>query len=93
MSFKHAGFALGTITLAVSTLAVTSAADAANIWRNCTSVNHHYRHGVGRTTAHDHVTSGRPVTNFRHSDRLFRIAMAHNKGLDRDHDKIACEKH
>ena len=31
MSFKHAGFALGTITLAVSTLAVTPAAERSNI--------------------------------------------------------------
>jgi hypothetical protein len=27
------------------------------------------------------------------SNRLFRIAMSWNKGLDGDKDKIACEKH
>jgi hypothetical protein len=26
------------------------------------------------------------------STRLYRIAMSHNKGLDRDKDGIACEK-
>jgi hypothetical protein len=34
-----------------------------------------------------------PVTNFRRSNRIFRIAMGYNKWLDRDGDKIACEKH
>jgi Excalibur calcium-binding domain len=34
-----------------------------------------------------------PVTNFRRSNRLYREAMSYNRGLDRDNDKIACEKH
>jgi hypothetical protein len=34
-----------------------------------------------------------PVTNFRRSNRLYREAMRYNRGLDRDNDKIACEKH
>jgi len=37
--------------------------------------------------------STKPVTTFRRSNRLFRIAMSWNKGLDRDKDRIACEKH
>jgi Excalibur calcium-binding domain len=32
------------------------------------------------------------VTTFLHSDRLYRIAMSYNRGLDRDKDGIACEK-
>jgi hypothetical protein len=32
-----------------------------------------------------------PVTNFRRSTRL--TAMRWNRGLDRDKDGIACEKH
>jgi len=60
-------------------------------WKNCTAVNKRYRHGVGRNHAHDH-TSGVPVTNFKHSTRLYKIAMHYNKGLDRDRDGIACEK-
>jgi hypothetical protein len=38
-------------------------------------------------------TSGVPVTTFKHSTRLYRIAMKYNSGLDRDKDDIACEKH
>src|SRR3954470_23951648 len=60
-------------------------------WKNCTTVNRRYPHGVGRNHAHD-STSGVPVTNFKHSTRLYKIAMHYNRGLDRDHDGIACEQ-
>jgi hypothetical protein len=94
MNVRQAGTLLAITVIAASGLVASSApADAAGLWRNCTSVNHRYHHGVGRAHAHDHVTSGKPVTNFRHSNLLYRRAMAHNKGLDRDHDRIACEKH
>jgi len=61
-------------------------------WKNCGAVNHRYPHGVGRAHAHD-ATSGTPVTNFKRSTRLYNEAMSYNRGLDRDHDGIACEKH
>ena len=47
--------------------------------------------GVGKVGARD-KTSGEPVTTFRRSTRLYRIAMSYNRGLDRDKDGIACEK-
>lgn len=59
--------------------------------QNCTQLNKRFPHGLGRATARD-KTSSKPVTNFKRSNRLFAIAMSHNKGLDRDKDKIACEK-
>jgi hypothetical protein len=31
------------------------------------------------------------VTTFFRSDRLYRVAMSYNRGLDRDKDGIACE--
>jgi hypothetical protein len=37
--------------------------------------------------------TGVPVRNFKHSTRLYRTAMRYNRGLDRDKDGIACEKH
>ena len=85
-----------TATAALATLVLVAAAPAnasgaTGKWRNCTAYNHVYPHGVGRTHAHDH-TSGTPVTNFKHSTRLYRIAMNHNSGLDRDKDGVACEK-
>ncbi|MCW2818349.1 MAG: Excalibur calcium-binding domain protein [Marmoricola sp.] len=48
-----------------------------------------HAHGIGRATAPDR-TSGRPVTNFRHT-RGYDVAVRKNRGLDRDRDGIACE--
>lgn len=61
-------------------------------WENCTSVNNRWEHGVGRRNARDQTT-GDPVTNFKRSNKLYRRAMNHNRDLDRDRDKIACESH
>jgi hypothetical protein len=60
-------------------------------WKNCTAVDKHYRHGVGRNNAHD-KTSGTPVTSFKRSTRIYNLAMSYNRSLDRDKDGIACEK-
>ena len=76
----------------VTGLSLTPAqAGATGIWTNCTEVNQKYPHGVGKMHARDH-TSGTPVKNFKHSNALYQRAMQHNAGLDRDKDKIACEK-
>jgi hypothetical protein len=32
------------------------------------------------------------VTNVKHSTLLYKTAMRHNRGLDRDKDGIACEE-
>jgi excalibur calcium-binding domain-containing protein len=48
-------------------------------------------HGVGKLKADD-ATDGEPVTNFKRSTGLFLLAIFYNRGLDRDHDGIACEK-
>jgi Excalibur calcium-binding domain len=83
--------------LAVAAIGCTAPAAAAAPalvplrWKNCTQVNKRYPHGVGKLLAHDR-TSGTPVTNFRHSNLLYRTAMRYNRGLDRDKDGIACEK-
>jgi len=61
-------------------------------WKNCTVVNKRYPHGVGKLRAHD-KTTGDPVTNFKRSTTLYLTAMRYNRGLDRDKDGIACEKH
>jgi Excalibur calcium-binding domain len=67
-----------------------SSAGASASFQNCKALNSVYRHGVGRVGAHDHTRSGtNPVTNFKRSNRLYRL----NRGLDRDRDGIACEKH
>jgi Excalibur calcium-binding domain len=61
-------------------------------WKNCAHVNARYHHGVGKVGAHDKTTGSLPVTNFKRSNRLFKIAMSYNRGLDRDKDGIACEQ-
>ena len=73
-------------------LAVSSAgAGVPTLYKNCTNLNKKYPHGVGKVGARDH-TSGDPVTTFKRSTRLYRVAMSYNRGLDRDKDGIACEK-
>jgi hypothetical protein len=95
--FKRMGLAVSSIGLALSgtviVTATTEPADGASIWRNCTAVHTRYPHGVGRVHAVDRVRSGRPVTNFKRSNRLYATAMNYNSDLDRDRDKVACEKH
>lgn len=59
-------------------------------FQNCTAMHKVYPHGVGKPGARDHVSgSSKPVTNFKVSTALYNA----NSGLDRDHDKIACEAH
>lgn len=74
--------------LAVALVAPATAATPGK-YRNCKALNAKYAHGVGRVGARDKTKSGDPVTNFKRSNRLYE----RNKGLDRDKDKIACEKH
>ena len=76
--------------MSVALLCVVVAAASASTVRfaNCKSLNARYPHGVGKWGAHDHTSSGDRVTNFKRSNVLYLA----NKGLDRDHDKIACEK-
>jgi hypothetical protein len=59
-------------------------------YKNCSAVNHRYPHGIGKIGARD-LTTGTPVTNFKRSNKLYATAMSFNRGLDRDHDGIACE--
>ncbi len=75
----------------VSTFGSTapSAQPVAKKYKNCSALNKKYKHGVGKKGAKDHTSSGDPVTNFKRSNALY----AKNRHLDRDHDKIACEKH
>jgi Excalibur calcium-binding domain len=83
-----------TLLLAAPTLAAVQSSAVRPAWtKNCTALNKRYHHGVGKLRAYDRTTSGDPVTNFRRSTRLYLTAMRWNRGLDRDKDGIACEKH
>jgi Excalibur calcium-binding domain len=85
--------ALAVTAFAVIALAVvsTAAAKSPALYKNCTALNKRYPHGIGQAHAHD-KTSGTPVTTFVRSDRLYRLAMSYNRGLDRDKDGVACEQ-
>ena len=84
---------LAVAAVAATVLAAPVAAGAhavkAPVFKNCAAMNKVYPHGVGKIGAHDHVSSGKPVTNFYRSNRIY----AANTARDRDKDKIACEKH
>lgn len=71
--------------------ALAGAAAAPSLYKSCTHLNRKYPHGLGKMGAHDR-TSGTPVTKFKRSTKLYKLAISYNKGLDRDHDGIACEK-
>lgn len=72
-------------------LVATANAKAPLLYSNCTHLNARYPHGVGRLGAHDHA-SETPLTTFKCSTRIYNIAMKYNRGLDRDHDGVACEQ-
>jgi len=83
-----------TVTAGVSSvekLALQTSVAMPALYKNCTSLNRKYTHGIGKAGARDR-TSGTPVTNFARSTRLYNIAMSYNRGLDRDKDGIAREK-
>jgi hypothetical protein len=63
------------------------------LYQNCSHFNTKYPHGVGKVGARDRTRSGDPVTNFKRSDRIYRLAMRYHPDLDRDKDGVACEKH
>jgi hypothetical protein len=62
---------------------------AAQSYPNCAALNIDYPHGVGKSGAVDHVSSGTPVTNFTVNDAVYQA----NTARDGDKDGIACEKH
>ena len=73
------------------TAGVPAQAHDTGIHDNCTNFNKRCPHGVGTARAHDH-TSGTAVTSFKRSNKIYWRAERHNPDLDRDNDRIACEK-
>jgi Excalibur calcium-binding domain len=86
---------IATATLMASPLVVIPAsahAHTTGIHDNCTKFNKRYPHGVGTRNARDRGAAD-PVTNFKRADRIYWEAERHNGSLDRDNDRVACEKH
>jgi hypothetical protein len=80
--------ALSAALVAGTGAATTADAVGAKAYSNCTKLNKAYPHGVGKKNAHDHVSSGTPVTNFTRNTTVYN----QNTGRDRDKDGVACEK-
>ena len=91
MNSRRLAAATASIGLILAGAATTVPANAhtTGIHDNCTNLNKKWAHGVGKRNAHD---KGGNVTNFKRSNRLYRIANNHNSTLDGDNDGIACEK-
>lgn len=85
---------LAATAVAATSLAVSGGAVSAHttgVHDNCTNLNKKWPHGVGLKTARD-KTSGTPVTSFYRNNEAYWAAERHNGTLDRDNDRIACEK-
>jgi hypothetical protein len=76
---------------------VADVARSIAFYKDCKALNRAYPHGVGRVNARD-KTSGKRVTNFERSNRVYSYndgtggAPPREYDLDRDKDGIACEK-
>jgi len=83
---------IAVIGAAVLTGGIAPNADAATKpikYKNCAALNKVYKHGIGKPGAKDKTASGKkPVTNFTKSTKVYNL----NRHLDRDKDKISCEK-
>ena len=66
-------------------------AHTTGIHDNCTKLNAKWPHGVGTRRAVDNTTSYKVTTFYRNNDAYW-AAERHNGTLDRDNDRIACEK-
>jgi hypothetical protein len=91
------GVAVTMVAALLGAGAVASDAATPKSYKSCRALHKDYPHGVGRAGARD-KTSGRRVTTFRVSTRVYRYndgkAPRHSgeHDLDRDNDGIACEK-
>jgi Excalibur calcium-binding domain len=93
-SSRFGVLAAAALVASTVSLATPVSAHTTGIHDNCTNFNKRYPHGVGTRSAHDRVKgSTAPVTNFKRSNSIYWAAEHHNSDLDRDNDRVACEKH
>ena len=92
MRLKKAGLAVVLGLIAATAGAVVPAqAHTTSFHDNCTNLNKKWPHGVGTRGAVD-KSSGIRVTSFYRNNDAYWAADRHNGTLDRDNDRIACEK-
>jgi len=75
--------------VALTLPAQADAAAAVHHFKNCTDMHRTYKGGVARRGAHDHRAGGGHAKYRPHVSTALYTA---NKGMDRDHDGIACEQ-
>jgi hypothetical protein len=74
--------------LTLSGAGAVSASASTPHYKNCTAMHVHYKHGVAKSGARDHVKGkSKPDTKFYRSTTIYNA----NKSLDRDKDGVACE--
>jgi hypothetical protein len=88
---------LPTITVLIPAFggSVATAAKTPALYDKRTNFNKRYPHGVGMPGAKDKREGKKkddPVANFKRSASIYKTAMKWNDDLDRDDDRIACEK-
>jgi hypothetical protein len=79
------------VSVAIGFSAGTAHSAIPRPFQDCRRLNAKYPHGIGKVGARDKTTTGKPVTNFKRDTYGYMRATYFNKGLDRDHDGIACE--
>ena len=84
-----AAVAVGLVVGGATAVTVPAQGHSTGLHDNCTNFNRQFPHGVGTRNARDR---GGNVTNFKRSNRIYWRAENHNGDLDRDNDRIACEK-
>ncbi len=87
----YAGLATAALTMSLAAAMPPANSHTTGIHDNCTNLNRKWPHGVGTRSAVDR-TSGTPVRNFYKNNDAYWRAERHNGDLDRDNDRIACEK-
>ncbi len=94
LSLRTAGAATALSLAGALSVAVMGPVEAhtTGIHDNCTNLNKKWPHGVGTRKAVD-KTSGDRVTNFYKNNDAYWAAENNNGTLDRDNERIACEKH
>lgn len=81
------------LAIVAATVGISAPVEAhtTGIHDNCTNLNKKWPHGVGTRKAVDKTTGTRVTTFYRNTDAYW-AAERHNSTLDRDNDRIACEK-
>jgi hypothetical protein len=76
-----------TIAVAAIALVVAPAAEAKRPFPNCTAVAKKHAHGIAKS-----AKTARSADGFTGTPFISATLYAQEKGLDRDHDGVACER-